>query len=348
MSMKVKMFYQMWLEDIKRPMLTYSSYCSYKNCVYNYIIPLYGEMKMEELTKFHIKRLYIKTSEKYPAVARTLKTVLNTSLSYAWRNDYTENDLVTGINYRKLSVPKAQNNKKKALELDEIKHLIEISQENELHLPILFATLMGLRRSEIVGLKYSDIDYERKCIYIQRQLGVNPEVNKLDLKVKTYTKQEIEVKTSNSKRRLQIPEIIFEAVLKERVRYEKRRSRRKKDFQDLDYIHCSSYGRPRTANYLGMQLRKFREENELPGITWHTLRFTYTTMLLTAGLDLKSVSRDLGHAREIITADVYTDMCLVIKNHVLDLKPWEEEIIYNQNVSEYMITDEMEKLLKFV
>ena len=71
-------------------------------------------------------------------------------------------------------------------------------------------------------------------------------------------------------------------------------------------------------------------------------------MLLSSGLDLKTVSRCLGHASETITADVYTDMCQVVKNHVLDLKPWEEELIYNQNVSEYMITDEMEKLLKFV
>lgn len=347
MSMKVKLFYQMWLEDVKRPMLAYSSYCNYKNCVYRYIIPLYGEMKMEELTKFHIKRLYIKTFEKYPSVARILKTVLNTSLLYAQRNGYIE-DLVTGTNWQKGISSKTQKSKRKALELDEILHLVEASQDSEIYLPILFALLMGLRRSEIIGLKYSDIDYERKWIYIQRQLGVNPETDKESLAAKTYTKQEIEVKTRNSKRKLEIPEIIFEAILKERIRYEKRRSRRKRDFQDLDYIYCSSYGRPRTANYLGMQLKKFREENGFARITWHTLRFTYTTMLLSAGLDLKTVSRNLGHVKEIITADVYTDMCQVIRNHVLDLKPWEKEINHYHSVSEYRITSEMEKLLKFV
>ena len=348
MSMKVKLFYQMWLEDIKRPMLAYSSYCNYKNCVYRYIIPLYGEMKMEELTKFHIKRLYIKAFEKYPSVARILKTVLNTSLLYAQRNGYIKEDLVTGINWQKGISSKTRKSKRNALELNEILHLVEASQDSELYLPILFASLMGLRRSEIIGLKYSDIDYERKLIYIQRQLGVDPEIAKESLAAKTYTKQEIEVKTRNSKRKLEIPEIVFEAVLKERIRYEKRRSRRKRDFQDLDYIYCSSYGRPRTANYLGLQLKTFREVHGLSDITWHTLRFTYTTMLLSAGLDLKTVSRVLGHAKEIITADIYTDMCQVIRNHALDLNAWEEDIVYNPSVLEYRITSEMEKLLKFV
>ena len=202
MSMKVKLFYQMWLEDVKRPMLAYSSYCNYKNCRYRYIIPLYGEMKMDELTKFHIKRLYTKTFEKYPSVARILKTVLNTSLLYARRNSYIETDLVTGINWRKLSPSKVQNSKKTALELNEITHLIEVSQDSELYLPILFALLMGLRRSEIIGLKYSDIDYEKKQLYIQRQLGVNPATEKKNLVAQTYTKQEIDVKTSVFRKKL--------------------------------------------------------------------------------------------------------------------------------------------------
>ena len=52
-----------------------------------------------------------------------------------------------------------------------------------------------------------------------------------------------------------IPDYVFDEILKERAKYEKNRSRRSKEFQDLDYIYCSSYGRPRTANYLGLQLK---------------------------------------------------------------------------------------------
>ena len=61
------------------------------------------------------------------------------------------------------------------------------------------------------------------------------------------TKQEIGLKTASSYRVLPIPDYVFAAILEERKKYEKNRSRRKKEFQDLDYICCSSYGRPRNV-----------------------------------------------------------------------------------------------------
>ena len=91
---------------------------------------------------------------------------------------------------------------------------------------MVFALLIGLRKSEINGLKYSDIDYKNRKLRIQRQLGRDLHVDEESLKPKTKTKHEIKLKTASSYRELDIPDYVFEEILEERKKYEKNRSRR--------------------------------------------------------------------------------------------------------------------------
>ena len=111
--------------------------------------------------------------------------------------------------------------------------------------PILFAALLGLRMGEIVGLKYSDVDYLQRTIHVQRQIRNAPAASAGMPRIK----QEVSTKTPSGDRVLKLPQIVLEGIMEERTRYEILRSRRKKEFQDLDFICCSSYGRPRSRNY---------------------------------------------------------------------------------------------------
>ena len=118
---------------------------------------------------------------------------------------------------------------------------------------VLFNVLMGLRRSEINGLKYSDIDYINRTLRVGRQLGRVHNAKKEDYAPKTFTKQEIELKTESSYRELPIPDIVFEAIVEERQIYEENRKRRINDrtnpFYDGNYICCSTYGKPRSKGF---------------------------------------------------------------------------------------------------
>lgn len=93
---------------------------------------------------------------------------------------------------------------------------------------------MGLLKSEIIGLKYSDIDYSKQTIHVQQQLGRNFNADHSEIAPKMKTKQEIKLKTKFSDRVLTIPDIAFQAILEERKRYEAHRSHRKKDFQEVN------------------------------------------------------------------------------------------------------------------
>lgn len=93
----------------------------------------------------------------------------------------------------------------------------------------------------------------------------------------------------SSVRELPIPDVVFEAILKERKQYEANRRRRTTTFQDLDYICCSTYGRPKSKNYHWQHYKKLLADNGLPDIRWHDLRSTYCTLLLKNNYSPKDV-----------------------------------------------------------
>lgn len=195
---------------------------------------------------------------------------------------------------------------------------------------VMFAVLMGLRRSEIIGVKYSDIDYINRTLHVERQLGKVPMSKKEDFKPKTYTKQEIDVKTESSNRVIPIPDILFEAIMEERQKYEKNRKRRINDtnpFFDGNYICCSTYGKPRSKDFHWKYFKQILQENDLPDIRWHDLRATYCTILLKNDFNPKAVSKLMGHAKEIITIDVYGDKQEIIEDCLEVLEPFIDEVI---------------------
>ena len=205
--------------------------------------------------------------------------------------------------------------------------LLEKCKDTPIHMQVLFNVLMGLRRSEIIAVKYSDVDYVNRTLKVERQLGTVLNSNKEDFSPKTFTKQEIPPKTTSSIRELPIPDYVFEAILQERERYEKNRKRRSTTFQDLDYICCSSYGRPRSKNYHWKHYKKLLQENNLPDIRWHDLRSTFCTLLLKNDFNPKAVSKLMGHAKEIITMDVYGDNKGILADGVSEIEAYIEEVV---------------------
>ena len=201
-----------------------------------------------------------------------------------------------------------------------MKILIEGSKKSKIYIMILFNAVMGLRCSEIIGLKYSDVDFINQKLTIRRQLGRDINKNDSELVPKTYTKQEISPKTKSSARTIDIPDIVFDAILNQRKVYEACKKRRSTTFQDDGYICCSSYGRPRSKNYHFKEFKRLLKELELPDVRWHDLRSTCATILLMEGISPKAIAKNMGHSEEIVTIDHYIDQARVsvVKLDALD------------------------------
>lgn len=260
-----------------------------------------------------------------------VKTVINISMRYAVEKKIIATNPAVNVglpkNVKKTSYHVRNIDTQKTLTMEQIYLLLEKSRDTPIHMQVLFNVLMGLRRSEIIAVKYSDVDYVNRTLRVERQLGIAMNSEKEGLDSKTYTKQEISPKTRSSIREIPIPDYVFEAILQERQKYEKNRSRRSTAFEDKDYICCSSYGRPRSRSYHWKYYKKILQENNLPDIRWHDLRCTFCTLLLKNDFNPKAVSKLMGHSREIITMDVYGDNKGIIADGIPEMEEFMQEIL---------------------
>lgn len=338
-KIKLKNYIILWLEEIMKLRITNDTYVTYSNSINKYIIPHIGNLYLTSINRGHIKKLYEFIFSKSKSGVRIAKTILKTSFEYAKTKKLMQTNPVNDVKFPKELEDKLYRtlniDSSKTLNLEQVKLLVFKSEGTKIHMQILFAVLMGLRKSEINGVKYSDIDYIRRKLRIERQLGIKPNSKKEDYKPKTYTKQEIRLKTPSSYRELDIPDYVFEEILKERKKYEKNRNRRKKTFQDLDYICCSAYGRPRSKSYIYTHFKELLEQNNLPNIRWHDLRATYATVLLKNNYSPKAVSQLLGHSKELITVDVYGDKFKLVEDCLEELEPFIAEVIPAKNDNDF-------------
>lgn len=325
-------FLEYWLEyDIRKRVQSSNTYDSYSNIVHNHISPFIGGKKLTEINKGDVQRLYKDRAGYSKAIARLVKTVMNVSLRYALSYKMISANPAEGIELPKTVERKPYHTRKidtaKTLNMDQILLLLEESRKTPIHMQVLFNVLMGLRRQEINAVKYSDVDYVNRTLSVERQLG-----KELDRspngKNNGRTKCELPLKTPSSRRILPIPDYVFEAILEERKKYEKWRSRRKATFHDDGYICCSSFsGKPRSKDFHWRHYKELLKSTGLPDIRWHDLRSTYCTLLLNNDFSPEAVSRLMGHAGELITIDVYGDNANIIPEEIPELVSYMDEVM---------------------
>lgn len=344
----MKDFLLYWIENIIKLEKTYNTYTGYKNAITKHILNHIGNLKLSKLNKGHIQNIYNIEVEISRDVAETVKTVLNSALKYAEKNNLIKTNPALNVNLPKSKNISTKNQKYNTLTLEQVKTLVKASKGTKIHLQVLFAVLMGFRNSEINGLKYSDIDYIHRTIKVERQLGVKPNSKNTDFAPKTYTKQEIELKTRSSYRELVIPDYVFEEILKQKKIYEANRKRRINDrtnpFSDLGYICCSIYGKPRCKNYNWQHFKKLLKECDFKDMRWHDLRHTYSTILLKNDFNVKAIAKQLGHSKEIITADIYGDTQEIIEDCLDVLEPYISKMIEKDEENQLDYSNDEETL----
>ena len=346
-NVRVKDFMEFWMEeDIRKRVGSSETYDTFGSVVRLHIVPKLGSKKMVDITRGDVQKLYNEKTEYSISIARLVKTVMNVSMRYAVDKKIIPVSPAEGVNLPKKVEKKPYHTRnidtQKTLTMEQIQILLEASKDTPIHMQVLFNVLMGLRRREINGVKYSDVDYINRTLRVQRQLGTKLGTKKEDFPPEAYRKQEVRLKTPSSYRTLPIPDYVFETILEQRKIYERNRSRRNSQFQDSDYICCSNYGKPRSKEFHWKYYKKLLAENGLPDIRWHDLRSTFCTLLLKNNFNPKAVSKLMGHAKELITMDVYGDNRGIIADCVDEIQPFIDEVMPTQEVGEELRTEDMD------
>ena len=177
---------------------------------------------------------------------------------------------------------------------EDFERFIMAASESDWYLEIMLGTFAGLRKGEIYGLKYSDVDLENDTIHIQRQTD-NKGVER-------------PLKTKNSDRVLHIHPLIAEEISKRRSDADKNQIKLKDAYHDLGYISCQKNWLQHVPAAMNIALNKLCRRNGLPEITVHGLRHQFATILMEQGVSIERISALLGHASVNTTYEYYIDV----------------------------------------
>lgn len=198
---------------------------------------------------------------------------------------------------KRVKAPKAK--KKEALFLDEkqAKRLV-VLLENE---PIYYRTIIslflytGMRRGELCGLEWSDIDFKNRLISI----------TKSSLYISGRGVFDDTPKNKSSERVIKIPPVMIE-LLREHQRAQNLQKRSVgKNWAGSDKVFTNKIGAPINPDTITWWFHKFVSKHNLPNIHIHSLRHTNATLLIAGGTDIRTVAKRLGHANISVTGNVY-------------------------------------------
>lgn len=195
----------------------------------------------------------------------------------------------------------------KILNKDELKKLLDLASTENWYLEILLALFLGLRKAEILGLKFTDFNLESNTLKISRQLCVDYELvpNEFNIKKRKYVEKE--PKTENSYRTLRVPKIILQELDNRRKRIENDKKMHL-DYIDMNYISCQKNGLPHSPSSLNSYLKKLCVRALIPCISVHSMRHMFSTILLEQGVSLVKISALLGHSSIFTTFGWYCDI----------------------------------------
>lgn len=195
-----------------------------------------------------------------------------------------------------VELPKARRREMKSFTPEQAQRFVEACANERQGLALIFALMTGMRPSEYLALKWSDIDFERETVTVQRKI----------VAARGYPSVVGPPKSDASRRSIPLSKLLTDALREHRRNQAEMRLELGDKYKNQDYIFTTSTGKPYRADELGRMFRKILQSAGLPHIRLYDLRHSCATLLLAADENVKVISERLGHSSIKITLDVYT------------------------------------------
>ena len=286
-----------WMQTYVEPNVSVTTSSRYKGMIKRYIKPLLGHLQVQELRTLAVQTwandLKISPSSGKPMSAATIKHtyhVLKSSMDKAVLAGIIPRSPCTGI-----MLPKGQ--KKEAVVYDEaqIKQLLAAAKGTDMELVIDMELCLGLRRGELLGLEWGDIDWNKNQVKIIR--------NRVIVNGKSVVK---EPKTASGFRTLDVPVPLMQKLRKRKLECAANRMRLGRAYTDTEYIIVREDGKPIYPEYLSQMLTKLQDRCGLPRCRFHDLRHLCASIMLLQGINVKVAQERLGHKDITTTMNIYS------------------------------------------
>ena len=282
-----------WYENYAKIKVRPSSHQTYKGYIENHIKPNIGDIPLEKLTTLDLQRLYktllangrvdrleSKGQPKglSPKTVRNIHQILSSALKLAQEQRIILTNPAEGC-----ALPKVEHREMKTLPVEQLQSFLREAKDSGVFELYYLELATGLRRGELLGLKWEDIDLEHGDLRVRRQIArINGKV------------VEAPLKTKNAYRTLPLAEDTI-SILNEQ----------KKKVGSSPWVFPSATGGPISPDSVLHMLHRVLKRAGLPQVRFHDLRHTFATLALQNGVDIKTVSGMLGHFSAGFTLDTY-------------------------------------------
>lgn len=290
-----------WLDTV-RVRVKATTYGSYESMVKQNIEPYFRSRgyTLRGLEARHIQQFY---SEKLRQVKANsvihYHAVIHQALKYAMKTD-----LVTQNVAMKVDRPKKNDFQPVFLDAEEMQRLFEIVKGTRLELPVLVAAFYGLRRGEVVGLKWDAIDFERGTLTVKRT------VTSISVDGKTKIYEQESAKTKSSLRTLPLVGTFREyfSEVKAAQEVNKKVCGNCYNYKYDGYVFVDEMGELMNPNYLTNYFPEYIQKHGMKKMRFHDLRHSCASLLLANGVPLKQIQEWLGHSDFSTTANIYAHL----------------------------------------
>ncbi len=289
-SAKLSEWLPYWLEEFVRDDRKKTTYAKYETHVRRYLIPHIGSKRLETLGAADVRRMLAAvTAQASAATAKESHRVLRSAITAACREE-----LITRNVVKLVPAPRVQSRELKPWDLEETTTFLEAARKDPQYAAFVLAVALGLRRGEILGLRWSDIDLERRTLTVRNQ-------------IQRVQKELYADSTKNRRTRaIPVPLMCVAPLRWQRLRQAAQRHDARHAWNDSDYVFTTRTGRTIEPRNLSRSFERITEDAGLRRIRLHDARHGCATLLFAAGVPARVVMEILGHSQIAVTMNIYT------------------------------------------
>ena len=284
---------EVWYENYAKIKMRPSTYLTYHGYIENHIKPQLGKIPLNDLTTLHLQQFYKKLlaegrverieAQKQPKglsakTVRNIHQIISSALKLA-----VEQRLIARNPADDCALPKVEHKEMKTLTADQLSAFFQEARDSGVYELYYLDLATGLRRGELLGLKWTDVDLDRGVLKIQRA------ISRQNGKV-----VEAPLKTKNAYRTLPLSADAIDVLMQQR-----------RKTGNSERVFPSPTGGPMSPDSVLHMLHRVLKRAGLPKVRFHDLRHTFATLALQNGVDIKTVSGMLGHFSAGFTLDTY-------------------------------------------
>lgn len=298
-KISLSVYLNQWLRDYAKPNTAPTTYERYADIVSLHLIPALGEIALAKLQPLHIQAYYAEALQEGRRngtgglSARTVHhhhRILKQALAQAVKWQLLNRNVADAV-----TPPRPERHEMAALDEPQTVELIECTKSTNLYIPVFLAVTTGLRRGEVLGLRWSDVDLEAGVLSVRQAL----ESTKNGLAFK-------QPKTVKSRRRVSLLPLTVQVLREHAIEQKKARLAAGPAYTDHGLVCARSDGSPVNPRQLSKDFLSLIRRNKLLRVRFHDLRHSHASQLLRQGIHPKIVSERLGHSSVAITLDTYS------------------------------------------